>query len=521
MMLAPIFKYSIFDGCFTMSSEQRSGDGPLRDQAGVQGHHPGSWAAGIIGSILLHALALSAFLWATENSPLPKGSPPVLDVVLIGTLPQSNDPMTEHAVSTLSPHLFSPPHHDMLKNPPTKIVNRKTAQTIIRPVPQARVAHIVPSLLGHSGSWETKKVVPPQMRERILPTPQPGMGSFPSEAPKAVHAEHVASTLRRMQRMPTRQTRPAGGRVRQRMPNTKDFPQVRLFQRGTESVVKKPPFNGDSLASRTIVPSVELGLTPPAFVTTPGTLQFAHAASPTRRVDQSQSAPASASRPGLVRKTLRASAPRMVPRLNPKTSATGEAAVGTFRGQEPTTVKRGSKTLSQPFAGSSTITGLEGARVPQHDSPYPRKNTDTRKPVNADAVEFFATRRKNDRPTVLAQLQPPSVVGRSGSNADAIPTDFRWLGTLLSTRLHGLPRVYPFLAKRQNWEGTVLLHVEIRQDGGLSGLRVARSSGYETLDHDAMGLIRQVCPLPVPQPLSLPHVALNVPVRYSLSEASE
>ncbi len=519
MIPAPIFKNSILIGCFNMSSEQLPVNGQLMDQSGVEVHHPRSWAAGVIGSIILHALALSVFLWAAQNIQLPKNPPSVLDVSLVRTLLQSDHQVTEDTMSNLSQNLFPKPHHEVLRHQPTKIAKRENIPTIIRPVPPSLVTHTVPSPMGKPVSMKTKKVVHTQIIERILPRPQPRIVSSPSVIQKAVHAEHLAPTLQSTQRKSKRQTRPAGGQVRQ---VKDDIQQVRLFQGGAEVVVKKQPFKGDPVASETILPSAQTGSTTKSLVSAPGTLQPANATSPIRRVDQSQSTPASESRPGLVRKTLRTSVTRMVPMLNTLTSGTGEGAVRTFLEHEPTTVKRGSKILSQPFAGSSTIKGSKVVRVPPKDSLYPSEHTDTRKPVEvkADGGEFLAKRKKIDQPVVIARLQPKSVVRGSGSMAQEMPTDFGWLGALLSTRLQGLSRVYPSLAKRQSWEGTVLLQVEIRQDGGLSGLRVARSSGYDTLDQDAMELIRKVCPLPVLQPLALPKVALRVPVRYSLSDES-
>ncbi len=42
--------------------------------------------------------------------------------------------------------------------------------------------------------------------------------------------------------------------------------------------------------------------------------------------------------------------------------------------------------------------------------------------------------------------------------------------------------IYPEVARQQGWEGTVTLHLELRADGTVGDVQVARSSGHEALD---------------------------------------
>jgi len=44
------------------------------------------------------------------------------------------------------------------------------------------------------------------------------------------------------------------------------------------------------------------------------------------------------------------------------------------------------------------------------------------------------------------------------------------------------PPAYPEVARQQGWEGTVTLHLELRPDGTVGDVQVARSSGHELLD---------------------------------------
>jgi protein TonB len=47
------------------------------------------------------------------------------------------------------------------------------------------------------------------------------------------------------------------------------------------------------------------------------------------------------------------------------------------------------------------------------------------------------------------------------------------------------PPLYPELARRRAYEGTVLLHVRVRDDGRVEGVKVERTSGYRILDRAA------------------------------------
>ena len=53
------------------------------------------------------------------------------------------------------------------------------------------------------------------------------------------------------------------------------------------------------------------------------------------------------------------------------------------------------------------------------------------------------------------------------------------------------PPTYPLLARRRNYEGTVLLDVLVRRDGTVGSIKLARSSGHEKLDQSAIRGVRK------------------------------
>lgn len=76
---------------------------------------------------------------------------------------------------------------------------------------------------------------------------------------------------------------------------------------------------------------------------------------------------------------------------------------------------------------------------------------------------------------------------------------------------------YPYLARRNNWQGEVELGLRVSGDGRISQLRIVRSSGYGMLDRAALASARRIQSLP-----ELVHLLygqsmdLVLPVQYRL-----
>ncbi len=75
---------------------------------------------------------------------------------------------------------------------------------------------------------------------------------------------------------------------------------------------------------------------------------------------------------------------------------------------------------------------------------------------------------------------------------------------------------YPHLARARHLEGRVVVRAVIREDGHLTKVDVAESSGHEILDMDAIEIIKRACPLHLRQPLGRPEVVVQVPISYKL-----
>jgi len=105
-------------------------------------------------------------------------------------------------------------------------------------------------------------------------------------------------------------------------------------------------------------------------------------------------------------------------------------------------------------------------------------------------------------------------------SGDADAEDEAKLRVAMSTALrHDLQRYfrYPPLARRMGWQGEVWLRFDLHGDGAIATIQVARSSGYDLLDEDAVHTLQQIAHLTTAPPGRLLQ-GLEIPVIYRLTE---
>lgn len=71
-------------------------------------------------------------------------------------------------------------------------------------------------------------------------------------------------------------------------------------------------------------------------------------------------------------------------------------------------------------------------------------------------------------------------------------------------------KTYPLLARRNGWEGSVLVEIELGGDGELEGVRLLHESGFPVLDRATLAAVKKAVPFP---PLA---GKVRVPVSYRL-----
>ena len=96
-------------------------------------------------------------------------------------------------------------------------------------------------------------------------------------------------------------------------------------------------------------------------------------------------------------------------------------------------------------------------------------------------------------------------------------TDYGWLRDTITRRVEELKR-YPSEARLDRAEGRVVLKVVIRDDGSVDDVAVSQSSGYRSLDHAAVELLKQAAPFQLPQPLGKSQMTVKIPMNYRLEQ---
>ena len=119
--------------------------------------------------------------------------------------------------------------------------------------------------------------------------------------------------------------------------------------------------------------------------------------------------------------------------------------------------------------------------------------------------------------SIEARVRTSEPASAPSAASGASKRDYGWLAEALWGRIEQLKR-YPASARLNRWEGKVILRAVIKEDGHIADLRIAQSSGHDVLDQDALGLMQQVSPIPLKQPLGHSQVVVHIPISYKLEQ---
>jgi periplasmic protein TonB len=112
---------------------------------------------------------------------------------------------------------------------------------------------------------------------------------------------------------------------------------------------------------------------------------------------------------------------------------------------------------------------------------------------------------------VRVATPPPPVVN---VDLNAIRAEY---AKRISAKINSV-KEYPQGARRQGHEGKSYVLFTINREGGVTGVSVAKSSGYDTLDNAAQDAVRRAAPFP-PLPRELgDSFTLRVPIVFKLSQ---
>jgi len=177
--------------------------------------------------------------------------------------------------------------------------------------------------------------------------------------------------------------------------------------------------------------------------------------------------------------------------------------------------------MPEPPAPQKSVTPKPDIKTTPIKSSPIASNNDLPGPVErvTEAPPVISAAPKTDvAPVVVAPPpppEPPKPIGPSQQDIDAARNQY---GTELANALARYKQ-YPKIAQMRGYQGEVLIDVQMDSNGNVTSSKIHQSSGYESLDNQALEMVKKASPLPAP-PTLLRGRSFNVlvPVSFHLQD---
>jgi len=97
--------------------------------------------------------------------------------------------------------------------------------------------------------------------------------------------------------------------------------------------------------------------------------------------------------------------------------------------------------------------------------------------------------------------------------------DYGWLAHAMAQWIEGLDKRYPAILRTEGVQGKVTLIARLHDNGTISDIRVAKSSGNIRLDDVAVEDVRNGPPVRLSRPLDRPQMPVRFSIVYDLRTA--
>ena len=174
---------------------------------------------------------------------------------------------------------------------------------------------------------------------------------------------------------------------------------------------------------------------------------------------------------------------------------------------------------------ASQVVNAESAVVPTsqlHEEREPQTHESTALATLPPEVSYQSSvTDPTPSTTPNASVKPEAASEQQQIAMASVPSsaraDYGWLKDTILRRVEELKR-YPPEARLDRAEGKVVLKVVIRGDGSVEDVEVYQSSGYRSLDHAAVELLRLAAPFQLPRPLGKSQMTVKIPMSYRLEQ---
>jgi periplasmic protein TonB len=164
---------------------------------------------------------------------------------------------------------------------------------------------------------------------------------------------------------------------------------------------------------------------------------------------------------------------------------------------------------------------IEPVKPVKQKSPEPTPIQEvSQEPVTAEPPPptVIAAAPKIDAPPVIT-VPPPEPPKKIEPSENDVSNALNQYGSTLG-RAIAKHKSYPKIAQMRGWQGECLLDLKIDSSGNVLSANVKESSGHESLDNQALEMVRKASPFP-PPPEALRGRSFNitVPVSFKLEGA--
>lgn len=184
--------------------------------------------------------------------------------------------------------------------------------------------------------------------------------------------------------------------------------------------------------------------------------------------------------------------------------------------------------LSQPSIASATTLPEDSAAASLSDKPTPNQsqasnpqpqqadtptNSTTAEPGAAQTTGLTST-EAGSSVTETAQPSAPPITAAAPDSVSTQRPDYGWLQQAIFKRLEELKRSSrPSLDQSQPIK--VLVKAVVSREGTLLDSSVAKSSGLDHIDQEAMALVQRAFPMQLDRTLDRQQIVMRIPITYS------
>ena len=134
-------------------------------------------------------------------------------------------------------------------------------------------------------------------------------------------------------------------------------------------------------------------------------------------------------------------------------------------------------------------------------------------PTSPEPEPVARTSRVDGVPATAASAPPAAApVPVETAERRYLREQYDYIRERVTSRLH-----YPAMARRQGWVGQVTVTFLVQPDGRVENLDVARSSGHQSLDRQAVQAVLAAAPFPAPPAPAV----ITLPVTFTLESARQ